>query len=289
MHCLLSPLELIYSMRGLIAEIFKILFKIEFFKGTYYGFYKRVFKPLDLFHGVEKNIRINGSHFQLHIDDWVQQNVFFLGEYEPAELKAIGPYLKDDAVFIDVGANFGWYTLFASSIIGNEGQVVAFEPFPENFKRLSQNIGLNPNRKIIAENLAVGEQKGVLDLYYNKEEQNLGMVSKNATLNSKKKTVPMIAFDDYVREHNIKKIDFIKIDIEGAELQALQGMKEVLRKLKPVLLVEILKEQNDRNSILSFLLDLGYQQFYITDDGAISSIETTVNRDNYLFTCPFLN
>ena len=97
MHCLLSPLELIYSMRGLIAEIFKILFKIEFFKGTYYGFYKRVFKPLDLFHGVEKNIRINGSHFQLHIDDWVQQNVFFLGEYEPAELKAIGPYLKDDA------------------------------------------------------------------------------------------------------------------------------------------------------------------------------------------------
>ena len=96
----------------------------------------------------------------------------------------------------------------------------------------------------------------------------------------------MIAFDDYVSDNKIDKIDFIKIDIEGAELQALMGMKEVLRKLKPVLLVEILKEQNDRNSILSFLSDLGYQQFYITNDGAISETETTVNRDNYLFAIP---
>lgn len=93
----------------------------------------------------------------------------------------------------------------------------------------------------------------------------------------------MIAFDDYVRDNKIDKIDFIKVDIEGAELQALKGMKEVLRKLKPVLLVEILKEQNDRNTILSFLSDLGYQQFYISNDGAISEIETSVNRDNYLF------
>jgi FkbM family methyltransferase len=273
-------------MRDLIAEIFKILFKVEFFKGTYYGFYKRVFKPLDLFHGVKKNIQINGSNFQLHIDDWVQQNVFFLGEYEPAELKAIKPYLKEDSVFIDVGANFGWYSLFSSFVIGNQGKVIAFEPFPENFRRLSQNISLNPNRKIIAENLAVGQQKGSLDLFYNNQEQNLGMVSKNATPNSRKKNVPMIAFDDYVSDNKIDKIDFIKIDIEGAELQALMGMKEVLRKLKPVLLVEILKEQNDRNSILSFLSGLGYQQFYITNDGAISEIETTVNRDNYLFAIP---
>ncbi len=271
-------------MGDIVAEIFKFLFKLNFIRGSYYGFYKRVFRPLQLFHGVKKSIQIKGSALQLHIDDWVQQNAFLLGEYEEAEFMAISTFIKHDCVFIDIGANFGWYTLYASSLIGKDGNVIAFEPFPENYKRLKKNIELNPKRKIIAENVAVGEKKGQLDLYYNKEEQNLGMVSKNMTPNSSKKTVPMIALNDYVIDKNIEKIDFIKIDIEGAEFHALKGMKTVLKKYKPVLLIEILHYQDDSKLILSFLKDLGYQQLFIADNGSIKAKESNETRENYIFT-----
>ena len=94
----------------------------------------------------------------------------------------------------------------------------------------------------------------------------------------------MIALDDYVIDKNIEKIDFIKIDIEGAEFHALKGMKTVLKKYKPVLLIEILHYQDDRKLILSFLKDLGYQQLFIADNGSIKAKESNETRENYIFT-----
>src|SRR5690606_12921859 len=112
-----------------------------------------------------------------HIDDWIQQNLYFLGEYEMAELKAIEQFLTDDGVFIDIGANIGLYTLYAFQVKNKNIQIISFEPFSENFKTLSQNIALNGLTNVRLEKIAIGEKEGIVNLYYDERDKNLGMVS----------------------------------------------------------------------------------------------------------------
>jgi len=138
---------------------------------------------------------------------------------------------KGDAV-IDAGANCGHLSIFFSQAAGKDGTIYAFEPDSINIKRIESNIALNKN---------LDDNIEIIDLLlWNKNEQvdfyESGTVGSSAvwipdtTLCVKKQA---ITIDDWVKQNRIPKIDFIKMDIEGAEIEALDGCVETIRELKP--------------------------------------------------------
>ena len=266
--------------------MFKLFFKIPFLKGTYFGFHKRFFKPYNLFEGIIKTVSFQNVKFELHIEDWIQQNIYFVGAYERAELNLLNRHLSEDSVFVDIGANFGLYSLVASQKITNSGEIICFEPFPKNYAALKKNISLNSKSYIISENIALGDKKDELKLYYQPNEKNLGIVSANFMENSKTIKVDVMSFDEYVKENGVDKIDFIKIDVEGFENQVINGMKKTLELFSPMILIEIFDEdilKSNHHNAHDYLTRIGYSKYFIDDFGNLTGENTNPNRKNYFY------
>jgi FkbM family methyltransferase len=154
--------------------------------------------------------------------------VFSRGTYEEGTLRLITRLLGHGGIFIDVGANIGLMTLHAASILQRSGRVVAFEPVPNVYQLLQQNVDINNFSNVKAENSAVGATNGTMDIY-----QNLDVNRGSATLSRSNDavppiTVPVVALDDYVRRNTIRDIACMKIDVEGWELEVLRGAHDTL-------------------------------------------------------------
>ena len=273
-------------MRIILAKIFSQLFKIQFFRTRFYGIHQRVFKPYNLFKGVFCSVNYNGFKLQLKLDDWIQENIFFLGEYEKAELKVLATHLKPGEVFLDLGANLGVFTLHASKIVGKSGKVISFEPFSTNHNALGEHIKINNLLNVKIEKLAVGSESGSITLYLDESEENLGMVTANYVENAVVEKVEVVSIDSYLEAHPIHSVDFIKIDIEGFEYATLLGLENTLKKHQPKILIEILADivmQGAEEKVHEFLLKLGYKKYFISDDGELSETPTCLHRKNYLF------
>jgi len=274
-------------MKIILAKIFRLLFRIEFFKKRYFGIHKRIFNPYNLFKGVIRKTTFNDLQIILCIDDWIQENLYFLGEYEKAELKVIEKFLKNDSIFIDIGANFGLYTLYASKLIDEKGKIICFEPFSENFKSLTKNVSINNLSNVQLEKIAVGEKENTITLYYDQQEKNLGMVSAKPLERGVTEKVIVVSLDSYLKNESFTRIDLIKIDIEGFEYSALLGMKNILKTFYPSLLIEILDGEeslSQNEKCHTFLKNLGYNKYFIDDNGNLSENEVNINRMNYIFT-----
>lgn len=248
--------------------------------------HQRVFKPYNIFKGVVCTINHDGFKLKLKLDDWIQEKLFFMGEYEKAELKVLSQYLKPGGVFFDIGANLGLYSLYASRIVGETGKVISFEPFSINNNALKLHVEMNALSNVTIEKLAVGKEWGWITMYNDESEENLGMVTANFIENATKEEVEMVSIDDYLLTHPVTKVDFIKIDTEGFEYATLLGMLETLKKDQPDILIEILDDAEDLSNsdrVHELLKSLGYNKYYINDDGKISSLPTCSHRKNYLF------
>lgn len=273
---------MILFFRTLIAKSFRFLFTIPLFKKYYFAFYTYIFKPTGLFKNVIQLVNIDAIKFKLHIDDWIQQNLYFLNQYEKIELDFLKKRVKEGSVFVDIGANIGLFSLTASKLVGNKGSVISFEPFSKNYDSLHTNISLNRFTNIQIEQVAIGDTIENTTLYYNEKEKNFGMVSMNETDYSIKEKTTVITLDSYVTKNKIDAIDFIKIDIEGNEFSALNGMKTVLTNLNPILLIEILTDV-ELKQIVPYLKSFGYKKYYLTDNSEVSEINTNLKRQNYIF------
>jgi len=276
-------------IRQSIASLFRILFRINFLRYTYHGFYKKLFAPLNLFKGVNKRVRYRKNILlDLQIEDWIQQNLYFLHEYEEKELRFIEAFLKPGDGFVDIGANIGLFSLVASQTVGTEGKVYAFEPFEKNYQSLVHHIKVNQLTNVIAEQKAVADKEGSLQLYLNETEKNLGSVSAFNNPFTASETVMSTSLDAYFNAKDLK-IALIKMDIEGGEYLALKGMEQLLKLQKPAILIEINPEilqhtPFDQNDVESFLISAGYKKFFISSQGElIRQKESNDRSNNYLF------
>jgi len=276
-------------MRNLLAELFKLLFKIPFFKKRYFGIYTRIIKPLNLFKGVSKKIMFKPEIWiELEIEDWIAQNIYLLGNYEKEELMFLEHHLKPDDTFIDIGANIGIYTLLAAKLVEANGTVISFEPFEKNHAQLLKNIALNGFKNIRAEKKAIDSTSDWMTIFYDPKEANKGMASAYQTGLSEKEKVETISLDQYLNEKEINKVDWIKIDIEGGEYPALLGMKETLQKYKPQIIIEldpeiIAKTPYTNELISNFLIDLGYRKYFLNSIGQPVDEETEIESFNTIF------
>jgi FkbM family methyltransferase len=133
-------------------------------------------------------------------------------------------------VVLDLGANIGYYTLIAANIVGENGEVFAFEPETDNFSILEKNIKLNGYKSITAVQKAVSDKTGKARLYLCREDSSMHSIYGMSN-NQQFVEIETVRLDDYFKNYN-NSIDFIKIDIEGAEALALQGMSSILKKNK---------------------------------------------------------
>jgi len=140
------------------------------------------------------------------------------------EIDLLKKILKPGMIFVDIGANIGYFSLVSAKLVGDQGQVYAFEPDPDNFNLLEKNIKVNNYKNIIAVNKAVSDKSGKARLYL--EPDNLcghSLVVKNG---NKFVEVEIIILDEFLKD---KKIDVIKIDVEGFEPVVLEGMKNIIK------------------------------------------------------------
>ena len=183
-------------------------------------------------------INQQGSRFCLKDSISLQM---LLPEYEPYVKKNL--LLNEGDTFVDVGSHIGTYAIRASKIVGSRGLVVAIEPDPENFAILTRNIALNNLQNVQAFNFAAWSQKDKLRLFFGES------TTANSVSNDWGRGyvwVQAMSLDEILHGLNIAKVDFVKIDVEGAELDVLKGFTGFMEKNKPCIIVEIWEEDKTR-------------------------------------------
>jgi len=200
-------------------------------------------------------------------------------------------YLKQGMTFIDVGAYLGYFTLMAFNIVGSEGQVHSFEPTPSIFRALSLNT--KKRNRIYLNKLAVfyGSKK----IYFNDYGRIYSSFNSfyQARLNSLKKIFPKkyivqaISLDEYVKNKKIRP-SFVKIDAESAEYEVLVGMEKVIKKFKPIIILEVgdmnVKDAKRSRDLIFFLIKRGYQPMEYHNGKIMKhKLKQTYSYDNLLF------
>lgn len=168
--------------------------------------------------------------------------------FEDNEISFLLRYLKFSDIFIDIGSNIGLYALYAAKLIGRNGKVIAFEPTPETYKRLQENIQLNDFEKIIVpQNIGLSDKEGTMKLnsFANGYDAWNTFATPSERFNGEQIDVSVDTLDNSLEKTKlpIGGIALIKIDVEGWETYVLKGAKKLLStEDSPVLLVEFTEE-----------------------------------------------
>ena len=168
--------------------------------------------------------------------------------------------IKPGWTVIDAGANFGWYSIHFAQLVGQNGNVFSFEPIPETYEELNSNIKLNSCQNIKAFDFALGNKDGTISL-----------VASEFLKYSKRIQTTMRKLDDVIKEQKINKVDFIKADIEGGELNMLKGAEKLLEYFRPKILIEIVDMHCQRFGhfpvdVYQFLINKGYKGLFIGNE-----------------------
>ena len=229
----------------------------------------------------------NGQLIWLIPQDHIQKHILWYGYYEKTYILLWEKLIKNDSIVFDIGANIGYYTIVAANK-AKKGRVYAFEPVSSNFHSLRQNITLNNLQNVITNQNGISNIPGIYE-YYVSSTDNSGMSGMQPAENfsGHVEKVQTITIDEYVIEHSISSVDFIKIDIEGNELNSLKGMKNTLTKFKPVLFIEILNEHLvnyhiTADDVYEYLNDLGYES-YFAQEGKLQKMQQSKEGDVIIF------
>ena len=199
-------------------------------------------------------------------------------------------YLNKDESFIDIGAHFGFYSLLASSIVGREGHVLAFEPTTSTFKQLSKNIRNSNYENIKIYNLAAYNKNtimefndyGIINSSFNSFFVNRG---ENKLLGEKIKVNTIVLDDFLVDNYPDRKIDMIKIDAESSEFQVLTGLKNTINKYHPKIILEVgdfsINGTKNSRELIEIVESYGYNSFEL--DKTTFQLVPYITKNNEIY------
>jgi FkbM family methyltransferase len=177
---------------------------------------------------------------------------YWLGSYEIGKRALFVRSIPPSGVAYDLGANVGYYTLLAAVLAGPRGKVFAFEPLPRNLEYLRRHISLNRIANAVVIDAAVADKSGTVR-FEQDASTSKGRIGAQGGLE-----VRAIALDDWIDQGKLPPPALLKIDIEGAELRALQGARKALARWHPTIFLSTHSGKVHKDC-LAFLESLGYQ------------------------------
>lgn len=194
---------------------------------------------------------------------------FNFADFEPNESRMMAKLFEGSKIFYDVGANIGWHSLNLSAKF-RKATFFCFEPIPVTFEHLRANIKLNAFTNIHTFNLALSDSNNRKDFYfYENCSGNASAVNLTERADVLAIACDQVRLDDFAREQALPAPDFIKCDVEGAELLFLKGALNVIEANRPIVMAEILRKWSAKydynpNQIFALFTKMGYQA-YVTD------------------------
>lgn len=223
-----------------------------------------------------QKVLLEVQKFKLYVmeDDFdVGRNIINSLNYEPHVTNALIDVLKVGDVFLDLGANIGYYSLLAASIVQESGKVISFEPNEQNLQLLYSSIVENQFKNIEVYPLAASDSSQILKLT---SFGSNGYLETAPSGKSNFQLVRAVVIDELLQHE--RRIDVVKMDIEGYETLALRGMDKLIRKHRPTIFTEFspwhikYRCQVNPQDYLEQLTQYGYALSIIEFSGSITSV-----------------
>jgi FkbM family methyltransferase len=201
----------------------------------------------------------HGTYFINTNDTYIGRSLAKYGEWSEAEISLFDQFITPGDTVVEAGANIGSHTVWLSGKVGDSGTVLAFEPARHNFQLLCANLIANQRLNVHARQEALGALRQVQNLPYHDPRQpfNFGATSFHGHQTGPSESVQVIRLDDL----NLPRLDFLKADVEGFEIDLLQGATETIGRLRPVVHLEI-NSAAVRDGAMNFLRSLSYGCWY---------------------------
>lgn len=233
---------------------------------------------LDRLYGQQSVIvRRRGITWKLTPDCIVQRSVYYCSCYEAKETRELEKLVRPDWTFFDVGSYFGYYSLLVSRLSGARATVHAFEPFRAHFELLLEHKRVNRFVNLHAHQLAISDRSGEVEFQIPSLSENRGggriiADAEQDIAPETTQTVRTISLDAFVAEHDIAKVDFIKVDAEGAEPNVLVGSADTIKKFRPTMMIEVNPDNLARygrkpEELSQMLRDFEYTPYRVTRTG----------------------
>ena len=249
-------------------------------------------------------IKLLGKNFYKYAQSYAKLRDIKYHLADEKEMILLDEFIKPGDTAIDIGGNFAYYTERMSKIVGDEGKIFSFEPIPFTFEIFSMLVKKLKLKNVIFLKKGVSNKNETIQFRIPKTDigtfntgmahisarnNNISDINKDYDYNNEETfDCEVVALDDFFNG-NLPGLSFIKIDIEGAELFALQGAKNLLAKYKPTILIEInpvflegfgLTQEN----VVSFINENGYKIFHLENSSSKLNIveNKPLWKDNFI-------
>jgi FkbM family methyltransferase len=211
------------------------------------------------------------------------------GYYEPRLVSLLTRLVHPSDVCLDIGANIGVVSLILADL-APAGSVFAFEPGAGNLRYLERNVLDNHGRNITIEPVGLYDKPGTLRLHVDAAHPGGAHIAGTEVRGEASEEITVVALDDWIGASGLERLDVIKMDIEGAELRALDGAHSVLSRFRPLLIIEcnpitLARFQDARPEELFARLRAIYPKIYFDDDGPIRELVSDAHASSVLERC----
>jgi FkbM family methyltransferase len=204
--------------------------------------------------------------FRLDSTKYLDQQILNYGFFEKDSINWVKKLVKPGMVTVDVGANFGYYTMLLSKFSGSTGKVIAFEPLSTFYDRLLYHAKINNCTNVVLVKEGLSSQAEQLTIFLNQDTATLHWPANEPPPEVPIQQISLITLDDYVSKNDVTHIDFIKVDIDGHEPHFLKGAENSLSKFEPIILMEfahlnLLASGSGSDHLAHQLCALGYELY----------------------------
>jgi FkbM family methyltransferase len=210
------------------------------------------------------------------------------GSYESSDGKMMLSLVEDGMNFFDIGANLGWYALHVAKLFPN-AKVFAFEPVKKTFGYLTRNISHNELDNMSSFHFGLSNENTIWTFYVNPAIMGAASGSPLASSAGEPQNCEVRTLDNFI-DGNPLIVDFIKADVEGAELLVIKGGLETIKASKPILFLEMLRKHSKMfnyhpNDIIELLRGIGYHCYIIQRDKLVEffSMDEETVETNFIF------
>jgi FkbM family methyltransferase len=226
----------------------------------------------------KRELHIHGAVVALNPDDPVVSGALTLGVYERAETRFFRLACRPGTIFLDVGANVGYYTALAMQRLQSSGAIVAMEPDPESYSYLLKTVALNGEARVTCVRKAAASETGEAILFVSRDNRGDNRLYAN-DLSTDSLRVPAIAVDDLLAELGIQQVNLVKIDVQGFEGHVLRGMERtIINSPSVIILMEfwphgLQAAGYEPAQIFTWCERMGLEVFTLARDGRLQVLE----------------